>query len=236
MLAGDHLGSQAQHVGVELAVCVEGGERAHVAEVRGEEGLAAAGQAECALQRRRGPAAVGRRAAAAPPVRARTPAGGVWETRGGRPSPRSGGGSGGRDRGTRPHVPQARAGLLVVHGDRLVGAVAAGHHQRRPDVRGEQVVQRRVGKHHTEDAVAGRDRLRHRAAGHAPGEHDRPRRRAEQRPLALVELLGTFGHHGERLLLALLARAPGDRACVRRVAVEVPAAEPLHRHDRALQQ
>ena len=61
-------------------------------------------------------------------------------------------------------------------GDRLVGHVAAGHHQRRARVGEQQVVQRRVGQHHPQLARARGDRVRHARRPAAGGEHDRPLR------------------------------------------------------------
>ena len=56
--------------------------------------------------------------------------------------------------------PLERVGVLV--GDRLVGDVAARHHERLADVGEQQVVQRRVRQQHAEVGRARRDRRRHR--------------------------------------------------------------------------
>ena len=130
--------------------------------------------------------------------------------------------------------------LLVVEGDRLVGAVAARHDERNADVGAEQVVQRRVREHQPR-ATASRARPRAAIAEPSPPahEHDRARRRAEQLALLAASrsasAAGSAAHHGERLLLAVLALTQAsDRVLVGRVAGEVAAAEALHRDDRAV--
>ena len=65
--------------------------------------------------------------------------------------------------------------VVVLVGDRLVGDVAAGHHQRHADVGQQQVMQRRVRQHQAELVRARRDRRRHRHV--VAADHDRPRRR-----------------------------------------------------------
>ena len=131
-------------------------------------------------------------------------------------------------------------GLGVVDRDRLVRPVAARHHERAADVREQQMVERGVGEHHAEPGVARGDRFGDRGVGATAQEHDRPPGRAEQLGLRLVDLgerPGLVRHHRERLVLAVLARAePRHRLLVRRVAGEVPAAEALHRQDRAVPQ
>ena len=132
--------------------------------------------------------------------------------------------------------------VVVVVGDRLVGDVAARHHERPPGVGEQQVVERRVRQHHAE---LGRARARPTAATRrvrAPaGEHDRPRAgeraarsssRVSSTSVARRREVG--GHQRERLVLAVLARAQrGDRVLVVGAAGEVEAAEALDRHDRA---
>ena len=130
--------------------------------------------------------------------------------------------------------------VVVAVGDRLVGDVAARHHQRHAGVGEQQHVQRRVGEHHAE---VGRDGATDGATGAAG------RRRAttigRSRPvsrlcLALVELdqlargLEVARHQRERLVLAVLARAQrGDRRLVVGAAGEVEAADALDREDSA---
>ena len=118
---------------------------------------------------------------------------------------------------------QALARVVVAVGDRLVGHVAARHHERRRGVVREQVVQRRVGQHHAELAAARGDRRRHGRAGAPRGEHDRPLVAGQQRRLGLPQLdqrprrRDVARHERERPVLAVLARAqPRDRAARRR--------------------
>ena len=83
---------------------------------------------------------------------------------------------------------QALDRVVVAVGDRLVGDVAAGHHQRRRGVGRQQVVQRRVGQHHAELGAARRHRLRHGRVGAPGGEDDGALAPAQQRGLGLPEL------------------------------------------------
>ena len=130
--------------------------------------------------------------------------------------------------------------VLVAVGDRLVGDVAAGHHERLARVRQQQVVKRRVGQHHAEVRRQRRRGVRHRRVRPAAHEHDRPLRGGEQR-LVLGRGLGepprrveVAHHQRERLLLAVLARAqPRDGRLVVGPAGEVEAADALDRDDRA---
>ncbi len=241
----DDLGLDREHGEVELEV--GRGRRGTRARSRGRRGAARGrprgrGRAEGALQlgaggdeRRRAATGSGERdghVAARAPERERGRA---------RRSPRSGGGSGGRARGRRRRSRRAAARVLVLEGDRLVRDVAAGQHERAVEVRREQVVERRV-REHARRATA--TPARPTAATGAPvppaHEHDRARGRAQQLELRgrdLGERLGRGRHHGERLLLAVLARAqPRDRLLVARVAGEVVAAEPLDGEDRAVAQ
>ena len=64
--------------------------------------------------------------------------------------------------------------LVVVVGDRLVGAVAARQHERPAEVGEQEVVERRVREHHAEPGAAGRDGCRDRRAVAPAQEHDRP--------------------------------------------------------------
>jgi hypothetical protein len=52
------------------------------------------------------------------------------------------------------------AGLAVFVGDRLVGAIAARHHERSAEVRDQQMVQRRVRQHEAEPRRPRCDRRR----------------------------------------------------------------------------
>ena len=98
---------------------------------------------------------------------------------------------------------QALERVVVAVGDRLVGDVAAGHHERRARVGEQQVVQRRVGEHHAEvaeragrprrdrrrpagaaRATIGRSRPSSSAASPSPSVDQRPRGRRGRRPSA----------------------------------------------------
>ena len=132
---------------------------------------------------------------------------------------------------------QALACVVVGEGDRLVGDVAAGHHERQPGVAQQQVVERRVGEHHAQLAHARCDRRRDRRVRPPGGDHDRPVGRRQPRALGLGEgdeLPRVLGHQRERAVLAVLARAqPRDGRLVVGPAREVVAADPLDRQDRA---
>ena len=130
--------------------------------------------------------------------------------------------------------------LGVVEGDRLVGDVAARHHQRHAGVREQQVVQRRRRQHHAEVGLARRDGSRDGGAGTAAA---RSRSAARARSAArsssgasttsarAASRLGD--HQRERLVLAVLARAQRrDGGLVVGAAGEVVAADSLDRHDR----
>ena len=74
---------------------------------------------------------------------------------------------------------QALESVVVVVGDRLVGAVAAGHDQRPAgQAAKQQMVQRRVGQHDAQEGIAGRDCLGDGDAGPLAEQHDRAARRA----------------------------------------------------------
>jgi hypothetical protein len=109
-------------------------------------------------------------------------------------------------------VPQPRQRVVVGVGDRLVGHVAAGHHQRLPHVGEQQVVQRAVREHHPELRRARGDGRRHPRTGSPRGQHDRPVAPAQQRrldrpePHELVRRPDVARHQRERLLLAVLTR------------------------------
>ena len=146
----------------------------------------------------------------------------------------------------RPVVEHERVGdgvqplerVVVLVGDRLVGDVAAGHHQRLADVGQQQVVQRAVRQHHAELGRERRDRGRHPRSRPPRREDDRPVAAAQQRrldasrPDELVRRVDVARHQRERLLLAVLARPQlGDRSLVGGQAGEVEPTDPLHRDD-----
>ena len=144
---------------------------------------------------------------------------------------------------------QPLRGVVVPVGDRLVGEVAAGHDEDPGPAGGrgaegveEQVVQRRVGEHETQEAVAGRDRGGHRAPAAAvraaPEQHDRAAVALQQRRLVRADLADRPDrcqvgcHEGERLVLPDLASTEGgDGLLVAGVAGEVIATEALEGDD-----
>ena len=139
--------------------------------------------------------------------------------------------------------PEACERLVVLVGDRLVGHVAARHHERGTGVREQQVVKRGVGEHQAELAGAGSDRWRDGRACTARRQHDRPLGAQQQLPLVGLEhgeaggLVEVAHHQGERLLFAVLARAQRRHGVlVVRPAGEVKPADALDRHDRARRQ
>ena len=104
-----------------------------------------------------------------------------------------------------------------VERDRLVGHVAAGHHERHADVGEQQVVQRRVGEHHAELARARRDRRRDARAGRRGAMHDRALARERARCRARSARARDVAHHQrERPVLAVLAGAQPRRRRPRR--------------------
>ena len=135
---------------------------------------------------------------------------------------------------------QALACVRVLVGDRLVGDVAARHHQRHrvAEITEQQVVQRRVCQHQAEIRGARGDALGDRRIRPARHEHDRSRQILQQRGLVLVDVREPLrgrevgNHQRERPLLAMLARA--QRAHRRHVvgsAREVVAAKALDGDD-----
>ena len=138
--------------------------------------------------------------------------------------------------GDRPEPLQC---LGVAVGDRLVGDVAAGHHQRPTGVGEEQVVERRVGQHQPELGRARGDRRprapRPAAAGRGrSGARGSPSSSASAGPSSTSSARRpeVGDHHRERLLLAVLARAQRrDRLLRVGPAGEVVAAEALDGDD-----
>ena len=123
----------------------------------------------------------------------------------------------------------------VVDRDRLVGAVPAREDERRAEVGTEEVVQRRVGEQQSDPGRVGRDGRCERRIRAAAQEDDRPGRRLQQRPLLRGDRgkrIRLGGEHGERLLLAVLARPQaGDGGLVAGSTGEVVAADPLDGDD-----
>ena len=236
-----------------LDALAEGAQRLvvlEVADVVADPGALALGEAEGALQlgaagqqrpRRRRPAARASRArsrasgaaAAAPAARRRRA----------RPSRRCACGSAGRGRGSGRRSPPSRSQRVVVAvGDRLVGDVAAGHHQRLAGVGEQQVVQRRVGQHHAELARARARPRRATARARAPAARARSaaRGRASSASSAGVSVdqlargleVGAISANGLSSR-CLRARSRATASLVVGAAGEVEAAEALDRDDRA---
>ena len=138
---------------------------------------------------------------------------------------------------------EPRERVLVLVRDRLVGDVAARHHQRLAGVGEQQVVQRRVGQQDAEVGAARRDRGGDRRVGAARREHDRAVAPGQQRGLLVgqrderTRRGDVAHHHRERLVLPVLARPQRrDRRLARRQAGEVVAADALDRDDGAVPQ
>ena len=139
------------------------------------------------------------------------------------------------------HAGQAVEGVPIVIGDRLAGAVGAGHHQNFGRARREQqMVQRCVGQHHAELVIVGSDAGQLNLGG---SEHDRPRHGREQRLALGIQFdnasrsVEVFDHHGERLLLAvfpLAQRIHGRR--IARIAGQVISTQAFHGDDLSLAQ
>jgi hypothetical protein len=140
-----------------------------------------------------------------------------------------------------PREPLQR--VVVAERDRLVADVAARQHERHAGVAEQQVVQRRVGEHHAQFRHAGRDPVGDRRARGPRRQHDRPRRRRQQRHVLLAERhertrrRHVRRHERERPVLAVLTGAqPRDRRAVVGTTREMDAADALHRDDRARDQ
>jgi hypothetical protein len=128
--------------------------------------------------------------------------------------------------------------VVVAVGDRLVGDVAAGQHDRCAGGVREQVVQRGAGQHEPELPVAGRDRGGDRRARPAIEQHDGPAPVGEQPGGHVADLAQStcdvhIGHQErERLVLAVFAAAQlGRGLLVLGQDGEVVVTEPLDRDD-----
>jgi hypothetical protein len=127
--------------------------------------------------------------------------------------------------------------VVVGVGDRLVRHVAAGQDDGAADLGQQQVMQRGVGEHDPQLAVARRDRLGDRGAGPARQQHHRPPGSGQQRLARLVHLAQlprgrqAGDHQRERLVLPVLARPQRRRGgLAARVHGEVVSPQPLDRH------
>ena len=104
--------------------------------------------------------------------------------------------------------------VVVTISNRFIRPIAAGHHQRHiADRVKQQVVQRRIGKHHTQARIARCNRLGNIAIAARPlgQQNDGTTRRDEQlafQPIDLTEghrHLEARDHHGQRLFIPMFA-------------------------------
>ena len=243
-VVGDDLGLDAEHREVELEV--GRGTRGRPAPSRGRRGGRRGTPRRRARRRtcssaRRPPRRAGRRRDGQRQrgrhVAARAAHGEAGRAR---PSPRSGGGSAGRARGRRRRsrraAPRASSSSKAIGSSERLPLVSTSGRPKSAQSRWWSGV---YGSMQAEPRRAGRDRRR-RPRARAGGAGARSAARASAAALGprrrdLGERLRRGGHHRERLLLAVLARAqPRDGLLVRRVAGEVVAAESLDGDDRAL--
>ena len=138
------------------------------------------------------------------------------------------------------HRPEPGDRIGVVVGDRLVGQVAAGEHERAPDTDDEEVVQGAVREQQPQLGKPRGDQVGDRRTGSTRHEHDRSPGRRERRLGAVVEdgeLAGgreVGDEHGERLVVACLAAAElADGRGAGRVAGEVEPPDALDGDDLA---
>jgi hypothetical protein len=129
---------------------------------------------------------------------------------------------------------QARERVLVAVGDRLVGGVPAGQHERRAVLAGEDVVQPGGGQHEPQPPVAGGHGGGDPRAAAAAQQHDRGGAAGQQVGLPAAHLaqrrrgLQIAHEDRERLVLPMLARTQcGGRPLVGGVDGEVVAAQAL---------
>ncbi len=127
--------------------------------------------------------------------------------------------------------------LVVGDALRLVGNVAAGHHQRAVDVAQQQVVQRSARQHEAERRQP-RRHARERPQGPRFQHRDRRRRASQSRRIGRrdhgepADHREVARHQRERLGVAALALSQlGHGFDIGRVAGQMEAADPLHRED-----
>ena len=133
--------------------------------------------------------------------------------------------------------------LGVLRGDRLLGAVSAGHHQDGRPVVEEQLLQRARRQEHAQLAQSRCD-VRRQPASRAQGRQDDGARRGGERLAAHVvqhdhplDLLQAPGHDGERLRRALLScPQPRDGRRILRVDGQHEPTDPLDGQDRPSRQ
>ena len=118
---------------------------------------------------------------------------------------------------------QPLARVVVLVGDRLVGDVAARHHQRLAHVGQQQVMERAVGQHHAELGRARRHRPGHARVVAAAGEHDRP---VAPQPAAPSRPARARPARGRRRGPAPSARTASPRGACARAAARPPRSSP----------
>ena len=135
---------------------------------------------------------------------------------------------------------EARCGIVVVVGDRLVAEVATGHHQRARRTRHQHVVQRAVRQQQSELREPRSDSRRNGRARPARCQHDRSPARRQCRRCAVVEDAELLrdgqrrDHHRKRLVVARLSPSQfGDRRIVGRIGHQVVPTDPFHGDDRS---
>ena len=139
-----------------------------------------------------------------------------------------------------PGQPLERVGVLVR--DRLVGDVAARHHERLAGVGEQQVVQRRVRQQHAEvGRCAARPTAATAASGRPRREHDRAVAPGSSAASSSVSATSARAASTSRTITAnglssrcLRARSAATAGSSRRQAREVVAADALDRDDRAV--
>jgi len=133
--------------------------------------------------------------------------------------------------------------LVIADALRLIGEIAAGQDYQLLDVLQKEVMERRVGQHKAERALAGRH-CRGYAFAPLCRQHDNRRRRAQQQLLILrrhyaiaAHDIKVARHQRKGLVIAVLAGAqPLDCIVIAGVAGEVKAADTLYRDNRAIEE
>ena len=133
--------------------------------------------------------------------------------------------------------------LVIVDALRLIGKIAAGQHDRLLDAFEQQMVERGVGQHKAECALAGRH-CRSNSFALLCRQHDNRRRRAAQQPLFLRRHCAIASHNVEiaghqrkgHVKAVLAGTQPFYSLGIAGIAGEVKAADALYGDDRAIEQ
>ena len=139
---------------------------------------------------------------------------------------------------------QPRARLVVVNRNRLLAQVGGCHHQRiHARIGQQQMLQRRVGQKHAQPRNSRRNRRCNAIPTQRARQHDRPRRRLQQRFLFGAQRaqlpchIHIARHHCQRFAVAMLALPqPHHGRFVARIHAQVESANSLHRGNLALGQ